>query len=379
MAYIPSYTEQRLDKTREKLHNFGENKISKESLKKNFHNLVDGTIITLSSIYKLWSKTKEYIKEYPKRSLIALLLITMDGQEPKTIIDDNIKTKDEISISSTIHTKQESKIEYTIKSLEQSKKEFGDFVALHKDLHQYDKSSTFWRWIRIARYDKNIRKALEHAPHITFESFQGLYMVEWEGNTASINSRDGWAGLLHIQPDVAKELNMKIFTDAPEFSQYDFDHLKSKGMSMGEIYALHGKLLQQIVEENDGQSRLASLDDRFDPQTCLIKVATKLEKTYNKATILLNDNNTWPKETTFKDYVKNTIHGDIYQYAAINGYNKWWGSFYVISTEKSGNHMMNVKKNADDAKKYNKVLEQGILQWLEGEKLRDYIIQHINP
>lgn len=380
MLHTTSYTEEKLNHISEQLHKRIE-KATKLKRKEILHTLVDDTNIALSGIYKLWIKTKEYIKTYPKRSLMAILALTLSWEwkhtESETIHDT---TTYQIEHTTQQSNTQEKTYEYKTKSLEQSKKEFGDYIALNQDLHQYDKSTTFWRWIRIARYDKNIRKALEHAPHITFESFQGLYMVEWEWNTASINSRDGWAGLLHIQPDVAKkELNMKIFTDDPEYAQYDFDVLKRQWMSRGEIYALHGKILKKITQENDGQSRLAWLDDRFDPQTCLDKVAIKLEKTHNSAKKLLDDKTVWPKETAFKNYVAHTLHWDIYQNAAINWFNKWQWSFYVISTEKSWNHMENVKKNADDAKKYNKILEQGISKWLEWEKLRDYIIQHINP
>lgn len=379
MLHTTSYTEEKLNHISEQLHKKIE-KITKPKGKEILHTLVDDTNIALSGIYKLWVKTKEYIATYPKRSLMAVLALTLSWEGKQTESDTiHDTTTHQIEHTTPQSHTQEKTYEYKTKSLEQSKKEFGDFIALHKDLHQYDKSTTFGRWIRIARYDKNIRKALEHAPHITFESFQGLYMVEWEWNTASINSRDGWAWLLHIQPDVAKkELNMKIFTDDPKYARYDFDLLRSQGKSRSEIYALHGKILKKIVEENDGQARLALLDHRF-AQICLDKVAIKLENTHNSAKRLLDDKTVWPKETAFKNYVAHTLHWDIYQNAAINWFNKWAGSFYVISTEKSGNHMENVKKNADDAKHYNKVLEQGILQWLEWEKLRDYIIQHINP
>ena len=375
---IPSYTEQQLNNISEQLHKKIE-KITKG--KEILHTLVDDTNIALRDLYNLWVKTKEYITTYPKRSLMAILALTLHGEGKYTTSDTiHDTTTHQIEHTTTQSHTQEKTYEYKTKSLEQSKKEFGDFIALHKDLHQYDKSSTFWRWIRIARYDKNIRKALEHAPHIAFELFQGLYMVEWEWNTWSINSRDGWAGLIHFQPDVAKkERNMKIFTDDPKYSQYDFDLLRSQGKSKQKIYALHGKILEEIRQENDGQARLSGLDDRFNPKICLEQAAIKLEKTYKSAKKLLDDDNPGPKESAFKDYVKNTIHGDIYQYAAINWFNKWQWSFYVISTEKSGNHMQNVKKNADDAKKYNKVLEQGILQWLSGEDLWNYIITTINP
>ncbi len=281
-----------------------------------------------------------------------------------------------------------------------AKKDFGDYVAQNQKLQKYPKDTPFGRWIRSMRYYKNTKIALQsYAPDIKFLSLQGLHMVEGEGNTASINRKDWWAGLLHIQPDVAKkDFNMKIFTDHKDYKQYDYDYLRTthynryipigadkKQTAQWEsklrayIYALHGNLLHKITNENDSQRKLADLDDRFNPQICLNKAAQRMQTDYTKTKEILDDQTTWPKEIAFQNYVTNTIQWDLYQYAAINAFNKWRSSFRKIKTTQSPRHMENVRDHSNNADKYHKILQKGINKWLSWEKLWKYTIQQIKP
>lgn len=251
---------------------------------------------------------------------------------------------------------------------------FADHIAIHEQIRKYDRKSSFWKRIRDLRYYQENCEALEYAPDITFESFRALWIVEWEGDPLSINKKDGWAGKFHIQPDVAtKEFDMKIFTNNSKYKQYDFDKLKKQGKNKAEIYKIHGKLLQKIIKENNNLETLAALDDRFHPTKCLKKVAERLQKDYIFAKKILEDNMTWAKEIHFKAHVKN-LWWDLYQYAAMNGYNKWTGSFYKTTNQ----HLENITYYIKKCHKFDTILEQGIAKLLSNEALRDYIIQETN-
>ena len=97
---------------------------------------------------------------------------------------------------------------------------------------------------------------------------------------------------------------MKVFTDNPVYKQYDFDALKKQGKSKHDIYAIHGKVLKQILAENDGIAHLASLDDRFHPKHCLDKVMKQLEKNYHTGVRMEKQNPQALKE--LKQYATDT-------------------------------------------------------------------------
>ncbi|AKH32627.1 hypothetical protein XF24_00269 [candidate division SR1 bacterium Aalborg_AAW-1] len=385
------------------LHDKVEKHVNDQSKREKLHDYIDKGIHGALSLNKKVSDSKQYTKEIlvpktkqtisaisqkiinnPKKSLITTLLLSAALTSRISIPNQNGSQKDYNNaittsqyIPDTIDHSEDNKTKILV-SPQRKKELFGDYIAMNKNLQQFSKKTEFGRRVRTLRYHKNIHRALEkYAPDIRFESFLGLYMVEGEGNTASINHRDGGAGLLHIQPDVAKkDLDMKIFTDHPDYKRYEFDLLKKQGYSTSKIYALHGKIIKQIVQENDGQERLAGLDERFHPQICLDKVAQRMQKDYIYAKKKLTDNQSGPKEQAFKKYVKETLRSDVFQYAAINGYNKGTRSFLTIATKNSGNHMKNVQHHITHTQDYTNLLNQGIANGLEKEDLWNYIIEN---
>ena len=90
-----------------------------------------------------------------------------------------------------------------------SKEEFKDFL-LEKWLNEFDRSLPFGRYLRVLRYEDTIKK---HAKTywIPYENVFVLTMIESQWNPASINENDGWAGIVHFQPDSKRILIKSIY------------------------------------------------------------------------------------------------------------------------------------------------------------------------
>lgn len=263
---------------------------------------------------------------------------------------------------------------------------FGDYVATHVKLQSLDTvnsagkeiKTAFGKYARFMRYEKEFDQALEeYGPSLQKDLVRWLAITEWEGNPVSINSMDGGAGILHIQPDVAKkDFHMKVFTDNKKYKQYDFYLLKKQGMSKHEIYALHGKILKKILAENDGLSHVASLDDRFHPKHCLEKVVKQLEKNYHLGVTMAKEKPALMKE--LKQYAKN-IWQDRKQLYALNAFNKWPKSGHLSFTywdeEKLRGHLENVLLHTSEYQEYDKIVKDGSAQWKEKEGLWQYLLE----
>ncbi len=263
---------------------------------------------------------------------------------------------------------------------------FGDYVATSVKLQSLNTVNSAWKEIKTAfgkyarfmRYEKEFDQALEeYGPSLQKDLVRWLAITEWEGNPVSINSMDGGAGILHIQPDVAKkDFHMKVFTDNQKYKQYDFGLLKKQGMSKYEIYALHGKILKKILAENDGLSHVASLDDRFHPKHCLEKVVKQLEKNYHLGMTMAKENPDNLKE--LKQYAKD-VWQNRKQLYALNAFNKWPKSGHLSFTywdeEKLRGHLENVLLHTSEYQEYDKIIKDGSAQWKEKEGLWQYLLE----
>ena len=301
-------------------------------------------------------------KKYVSLELLAVLLLWVwaitttttttnssgtlpDKKDADTIQQDSLKTA---QLDSVTHVKLV---------------EFGHFLK-KQSLWKIDKSTTLWRYVRIMRYRDQIEAAAKEYD-IPFEYFFALIMVESEGNTASINETDGWAGFIHFQPDVAKQFGLKVFTDDPKYKQYDVATMKKQWKTLHEIYKIHGKLLKNIIK-NKWMAELEKLDGRFNIWDCIEITAKYLHQ--------IKENNVDKhKDETCKDASWNVYKNDtIFDFdwmLALNGFNKWPTHFDV--NFKKGNHVKNIKMNLTDMRKYEIYVKNMIHQGKSDQEIFD--------
>lgn len=326
-------------------------------------------------------KLKDFIGRHSTKTAAIMMITGMlsyynsDGKNEKRVHNDSQITQvlgDSMDATKTMNTQDSIHV-------------FGDYVATHVKLQSLDTvnsagkeiKTAFGKYARFMRYEKEFDAALEeYGPSLQKDLVRWLAITEWEWNPVSINSMDGGAGILHIQPDVAKkDLHMKVFTDNEKYKQYDFDLLEKQGMSRHEIYALHGKVLKKILAENDWLTHVASLDDRFHPKHCLQKVVKQLEKNYNIGLKIAKERPEDMQE--LKQYAKD-VWQDRRQLYALNAFNKWprsgYKSFTFGDTEKLRWHLENVLLHTKEYDSYDSVLKDGIRQWKEKDALWEHLM-----
>lgn len=245
--------------------------------------------------------------------------------------------------------------------------EFWNFLET-QDLTVINRSTTLWRYVRVARYIDHIQTSANQYG-IPFEYLFALIMVESQGNTASINENDGWAGFIHFQPDVAKEYGMKIFTDNKKYKQYDFGTMQKQGKSKKEIYTKHGEILQWLM--NKSMWELEQLDDRFHTSKCidatakyLAKIKKQVDKNKNSACID-------PSRNVYKN---DTVY-NFDRILTLNGFNKWFGydkklkQYRFTIWFEGGSHVRNLKSNLSDMRAYDTYVKNMIRQGKSNEEI----------
>ncbi|HKL44198.1 MAG TPA: hypothetical protein VJ892_02890 [Candidatus Absconditabacterales bacterium] len=243
-----------------------------------------------------------------------------------------------------------------------SKEEFKDFL-LEKGLNEFDRSLPFGRYLRVLRYEDTIKK---HAKTygIPYENVFVLTMIESQGNPASINENDGGAGIVHFQPDVAREYGLKVFTDNEKYKKRSFKRLKKKGRTKEEIYTKHAKILKGILNDSEkGMPELEKIDERFNYDKCFEATCKYLKKiknhyvegSYESATSDKSRNEYKTNETNFKWML------------ALNGFNKGPSRFTV--NFENGSHMTNIRNNKEYMENYEERLEKLLKQGLTGDEI----------
>ncbi len=239
--------------------------------------------------------------------------------------------------------------------------EFGHFLE-QQDLTKIERTTTLWRYLRIARYRDDIKKSAE-IYGIPFEYLFALIMVESQGNTWSINERDGWAGFIHFQPDVAKEYGLKLFTDTKKYAQYDFTTLSDQWRSKEKIYKKHGELLQKLMGKS--MAELEKLDDRFHTTKCITATAkylAKIKKNVDKK------KNSMCKDASWNTY-KHDTEFDFDWMLTLNGFNKWPNRFTVGFAD--GSHIKNIKNNLSAMRTYEQYVHHMIHLWTSDQNIFD--------
>lgn len=292
----------------------------------------------------------------------------------KNILSDAIRARSLIENKNTQKNTNKETKEYKETAMEKQKSRFWRYIAHNEKLQKFDKRNTFGRRIRTIRFHEEIRQSINnHTLKIPYADFMALTMVESEWNTASINTRDGWAWFIHRQPDVAsKDYGMKIFTNNAKYKKYDFDAMKKKWNTRKTIYKTHGKILQQILKEGDGYNKLSNMDDRFHIPTCIEKTWQYLRSIYRWVK-RRESKNSKRNLSTYKKWAKEAGI-DFHRACAMNGFNKWPRRFLVNFTEWT--HLNNIKGNKEDALKYEGILEAWIKKWLKDKELFNYILKN---
>lgn len=245
--------------------------------------------------------------------------------------------------------------------------EFWHFLE-KQELWTIDRATTLGRYVRISRYRDHIKEAADKYG-VPFDYLFALIMVESQGNTASINENDWWAGFIHFQPDVAKEYDMKLFTDNKKYKEYSFEHMKKKWKTKKEIYKKHGEILQGLMDKS--MAELEQLDDRFHTTKCINATATylaKIKKQVDKNKDKACDDDSW-------NTYKNDIIYDFDRMLTLNGFNKWYGYDKKADTYRftigfeDGSHVKNIKHNLDKMRKYDEYVKDMIKEWKSNDDI----------
>lgn len=249
---------------------------------------------------------------------------------------------------------QSSVLERPIDPIQHALCLFGNYVE-QQDLTKIDRRTPLGRFLRIARYGDHVWEASKKYD-IPFDYFFALIMVESQWNTASINEADGGVGFIHFQPDVAKEYGMKVFTDNPKYSQYDFATLQKKGKSKVEIYKIHGRILTWLMGKS--MSTLEQLDDRFHTIKCIQATARYLHKIKSKYV-----DKKMAKECTNSswDIYKKDSEFDFAWMLTLNWFNKWPNRFAVNFA--GGSHIKNIKTNLRAMRSYWSYVAEQMMKW----------------
>ncbi len=245
--------------------------------------------------------------------------------------------------------------------------EFWNFLET-QDLTAIDRSTTLWRYVRVARYVDHIQASAEQY-HIPFEYLFALIMVESQGNTASINEADGWAWFIHFQPDVAKEYGLKVFTDNAKYKQYDYTTMRKKWIKQADIYKKHGEVLEGLM--NKSMAELEQLDERFHTSKCIdatAKYLAKIKKQVDKNKDAACNHPSW-------DVHKNNTIYDLDRMLTLNGFNKWFGydkkikQYRFTLNFETWTHVKNIKNNLSDMRAYDEYVKNMIRQGKSNEEI----------
>lgn len=263
--------------------------------------------------------------------------------------------------------KEEEKKEMNDSIVNQKYIEFWNFLET-QDLTVISRSTTLWRYVRVSRYRDHIQESSDRY-WVPFEYLFALIMVESQGNTASINENDGWAGFIHFQPDVAKEYGMKVFTDNVKYAKYDFGTMKKQWKTKKEIYKKHGEVLQGLMDKS--MSELEQLDDRFNTTKCIDATATYLAKIKKQ----VDKNKHKACGHASRDVYKNDTIYNFDWMLTLNGFNKWYGydknvgNYRFTIGFEQWSHVKNIKHNLDMMRQYEFFVKDMIRQGKSNEEI----------
>jgi len=244
---------------------------------------------------------------------------------------------------------------------------------IFKWVEQFSSNEDIWVYFRVERYDKDINKYAQKY-WIPSKYLFALTTTESKWNPTSINATDSWAGIIHFQPDVAKQYWLRVFTDTEPYKKYAVDLMKTqinkktwKKRKKAEIYAKHAKILKWVLKIK-WKASLWAFDERFNHEKCLDAACKYLkyirenyvDKYYNKHTSHVS----WDKYKTNEEDFKRKL--------TLNGFNKWPLNF--AKRFESWTHVANINKHIKNKEYYdNKILilknrgfdQKGIIEKLE--------------
>lgn len=248
--------------------------------------------------------------------------------------------------------------------------EFSSYLE-SADISSYNRNTPLWKWLRTMRSYESVDKILQrnNSP-LSVEAILALIMQESHGDPLSVNSYDGGIGILHTQPDTAKEWGLKIFTDEKQYKIFTVTKNNRRQM-----FKTHGTILMEKKKEYaNNMDKLEQFDERFNKTKLLDASIKHLNNIYNKAKKFDYTKKQNEHKNNQKIAQENNIN--IFELYAFNGFNKWAGSFmrdFQWSNNTAGNHMKNTLTNLTNLRKYDKAMKDGIKKGLSEQSLLEYI------
>lgn len=326
---------------------------------------------TFEFYQKIFFKFKNY-DDYKEKIINIYLWDQIDNQEKDFLLkkldklnQEGLEYKEKLQLEEIIKRTKNDKIKiHRDENVKKAKNEriknkediFGNFQNFLSELNleSLPEFSFEEKFLKTFRYNEQIEK-IANKFDIPKDLFFALIMVESGWNALSVNSSNDWgAGILHMQPWLAKEYGLTLYSQRLEkYQKYD---------SNSTWYSpLHWKGLKKLLADYDkDQKSLSQIDDRFNVKKCLETAAKYIQDLYNHRYI-----QNFQEYTTHDSRENYKKDSNFKRMLAINWYNKglgkesWIPKLYKNFEDWSLHwHMKNIRRCLKKYKEFVNLIEK---------------------